>query len=308
VWDSGDSNKLDFMAEYCATDARACLELAKHFLYLQTELSKLLHMTLFDVSRATASQLVETLLLRKAFERNELVPNKPSGSEIAAREREPVQGAFVKMPFPGVYENIAVLDFKSLYPSIIISHNVDASTFNCDCCTREEGFISPQGHKFCAKHKGIIPEVLASVLSERTKVKSALKNVPRDSQEYQLLYARQWGLKIFANSMYGLMLHPRFRWYSRAAGESTTAWGRHYIQETIRKAEESGFNVLYTDTDSTFILFKPGDEEKIKEFQRAINKELPERMELELEGFYPRGIFVSKKQEAEKGEIGRAHV
>ncbi len=301
VWDSGDEKQLDFLAEYCVTDARACLELAKHFLYLQTELSKLLHMTLFDVSRATSSQLVESLLLRKAFERGELVPNKPSDAEVAAREREPIQGAFVKMPFPGVYNNIAVFDFRSLYPSIIISHNVDASTLNCDCCSREEAFVSPQGHKFCAKNKGIIPQVLDAILSERIKVKSALKNAPRDSREYELLYARQWGLKIFANSVYGLTLHPHFRWYSRAAGESTTAWARHYIQETMRKAEEEGFRVLYGDTDSVMILFKPGEEEKLKEFQKRINEELPEKMELELEGFYPRGIFVSKKQEAEKG-------
>jgi len=301
VWDSGDEKQLDFLAEYCVTDARACFELAKHFLYLQTELSKLLHLTLFDVSRATASQLAESLLLRKAFERGELAPNKPSGRELVEREHEPVQGAFVKMPLPGVYDNIAVFDFRSLYPSIIISHNVDFSTLDCDCCTREEAFVSPQGHKFCSKRKGIIPEVLSSVLNERVKIKKALKNVSRDSREYQLLYARQWGLKIFANSIYGLTLHPRFRWYSRAAGESTTAWGRHYIQETIRKAEKEGFRVLYSDTDSIMISFNPSEKEKLEEFQRSVNESLPRDMELELEGFYPRGIFVSKKQEAEKG-------
>lgn len=298
TWDEGTTKELDFLAEYCLNDAVACLRLANHFLHLQLELSKLVGLPLVEVSRATASQLVESLLLRRAFERNELVPNKPSSEEIRGREENPIQGAFVKTPPAGVYENIAVLDFKSLYPSIIISHNIDVTTVGCDCCSEKEAFVSPQGHKFCAKRKGIIPETLGFVLDERFKLKSEMKKLSKDSAEYKALDARQWGLKILANSFYGYLLYARSRWYSRKGGEATTAWARQYIHETIAKAENAGFRVLYADTDSLFLEYPKGGEEKINAFKKSVNDVLPERMELELEDFYPRGVFVAKKQES----------
>jgi DNA polymerase I len=299
IWDSGTQKERDFLAEYCLVDAVACLGLAKRFLPLQLELGKLVKMPLIEVSRATSSQLVETFLLSKAFERNELAPNKPNADDIDSRQGM-VEGAFVKTPDAGMYENIAVLDFRSLYPSIIISYNIDSTTFNCDCC-KNDGFVSPQGHRFCKKRKGIIPEMLEEVLKERAKVKKQMKGVDENSEEYKVLDARQWSLKILANSTYGYLLYARSRWYTREGGEATTAWGRHYIQDTFRKAEERGLKVLYGDTDACFLLYK--NKQDVFDFQKKINSELPEAMQLELEGFYPRGIFVSKKikGEEEKG-------
>ncbi len=291
IWDSGSQKERDFLAEYCLVDAVACLGLAKRFLPLQLELGKLVKMPLIEVSRATSSQLVETFLLSKAFERNELAPNKPSSEDIDARQGM-VEGAFVKTPDAGVYENIAVLDFRSLYPSIIISHNIDSTTLNCDCC-KGDGFVSPQGHHFCKKRKGIIPEMLEEVLKERAKIKKQMKSVDEKSEEYKILDARQWSLKILANSTYGYLLYARSRWYTREGGEATTAWGRHYIQQTLQKAEEFGLKPLYADTDSAFLLYS--SKEKVVAFQKKINAGLPEAMQLELEGFYPRGIFVSRK-------------
>ncbi|MBS3070388.1 ribonuclease H-like domain-containing protein [Candidatus Micrarchaeota archaeon] len=297
IWDTGSQKELDFLAEYCLTDAIACIDLTKNFLHLHLELGKLVQMPLVEVSRATASQLVETYLLSKAFVRGELAPNKPSSADIYSRQ-SPVEGAFVKTPDAGLYENIAVLDFRSLYPSIIISHNIDVTTFDCDCCTKAEAFISPQGHKFCKKRKGIIPEMLEEILAERAKIKKEMKKFDSSSSEYKALDARQWGLKILANSTYGYLLYARSRWYSREGGEATTAWGRHYVQDVLKKAEEFGLKPLYSDTDSTFLLYE--SKEKVLEFQKQINASLPEAMQLELEGFYPRGIFVSKKAKGEE--------
>lgn len=201
TWDSNNQEDLEHLAEYCRIDSKACYELTKHFLHLQVEMSKLTGLTLFETCRATASQLVEALLIRKAFLRNELVPNKPHGEEIQARVSEPIQGAFVKVPNPGIYDNIAVLDFKSLYPSIIISHNIDAQTIDCDCCNEKEAFLSPQGYKFCSKNRGIVPSMLEEVLSTRFKIQGEMKKLDKESEEYKQLFGRQWGLKILANSV-----------------------------------------------------------------------------------------------------------
>ncbi|MFH1443056.1 MAG: DNA-directed DNA polymerase [Candidatus Micrarchaeota archaeon] len=305
VWDSNDPQKLNHLADYCENDAVAAFRLANHVLPLETELSRLTGMTIFDASRSTSGQLVEMLLMREAFNSGEIILSKPRYEEVQKRSANPVEGAFVKLPNPGVYENIAVLDFRSLYPSIIISHNIDSSTLNCKCCSKEEAFVSPQGHKFCKRKKGLVPRVLQNVLNARFQIKDKMKKMKKEgkseSVEYRQMDARQWALKIVANSMYGYLLYARSRYYSREAGESVTAYAREYIQKTMEKAKEAGFEVLYGDTDSIFILYgKVSDEKKVHDFQHAINSELPETMELELEDIYPRGIFVSKKQE-EKG-------
>lgn len=300
IWDSGSTKDLDYLAYYNRDDSLACLAVANYALPLQIEMSRLTGNLVFDTSRASAMPLVEPFIMKKALERGELIPSKPAYSEND--KLPPVEGAFVKIPNPGVYENIAVLDFKSLYPSIIISHNVGPDSYNCDCC-KDDGFVSPQGHRFCKKYKSIIAETLGNILDSRFAIQKKMKTLKdKESDEYKQLYARQWSLKILANSVYGLTLNPRFRWYTREGGESTTAWARQYIQDTMKKAEAVGFEVLYGDSDSTFLLYK--NEKEVLEFRDAVNKTLPERMELELEDFYPRGLFVAKKGEAGKDGKG----
>ncbi|MFH1106649.1 MAG: DNA-directed DNA polymerase [Candidatus Micrarchaeota archaeon] len=307
IWDSDDNERLAHLAKYCQVDADAALQLSQKMLPLEVELSRVSGNTLFDTVRSRPGQLVEMLLMREAFRSGELIPGKPKGGEVGDREDNPVEGAYVKLPSPGLYENIAVLDFRSLYPSIIISHNIDPSTLNCSCCTEKEAHLSPKGHRFCKKKQGLIPRVLKRVLAERTRLKDEMKALKKkglneDSAEYVEAFAKQWALKILANSVYGYLLYSRSRYYSRECGESVTAWGRHYIMETLEKAGAAGLNPLYSDTDSTFLQFgKPGDEHKVEQFRKEINASLPEEMELELEDIYPRGIFVSKKQGEEKG-------
>ncbi len=283
----------DVLVEYCLDDSKACLELLDFVTPLEVELSKLGGIPLFDASRNAASNFVESILMRKSFERNTIIPTLPKDESFKERYSNPIQGAFVKMPNPGIYDNIAVLDFKSLYPSIIISYNIDPSTLNIDC---EDSFVSPQGHRFCKTKKGLIPLVLENLINARTEVKKEMKKFGDESLEYKSLFARQWALKIVANAVYGYMVYPRSRFYSRECGESVTALARKYIMEVNEMAEKKGFKVLYNDTDAAFLLYDKGEEKKIEDFREEINSVLPGKMELELEDFYTRGVFVAKKQ------------
>ncbi|MEM3030964.1 MAG: DNA-directed DNA polymerase [Candidatus Micrarchaeia archaeon] len=292
MWD--DARLRGELADYSLSDARATLELARLTLPLQFELCRIAGLPLSDVVGATSGQLVEALLLRRAHAAGAIAPNKPSAEEAAAREREPIAGAFVKMPTPGIYDNIAVFDFRGLYPSIICSHNVDPATLDCECCVGD-GHLSPAGHRFCAKKTGLIPAVLAEIIQKRAAIKKEMRRLAPGSEAWRALDARQQALKIYANSFYGMFRYARARWYSRACGESVTAWGRHYIQETAAKAEEAGFRVLYMDTDSLFLLLGDKTRDDALAFMKHINAALPGNMELELEGFYARGVFVTRK-------------
>lgn len=300
-WDKGGA-QLDELAEYCRGDSQACYELAQYSMPLEMELSRVSGLTFFDASRATTGQLIESVFLREAHEAGVISPNRPRAEELEEREDTPIKGALVKTPEAGVYENLAVVDFKSMYPSIIISHNVDPAALDSRCCGGKDVHTAPEGQRFCKKHIGLIPIVLRKVLEARAAVKAQMKKAKDGSPEHKRLYARQWALKIAMNSAYGYLLYPRSRWYSRPCGEAVTAWGRFYIQDIAKKAEDAGFKVLYYDTDGAVLQFdKRGGEASVKKWVEKMNDELPEAMELELEDFYPRGVFVSKKQQEPVG-------
>ncbi len=296
MWQTWDSGDIDHLCEYSLVDAELAFEIAKRFLPLEIEISSVAKMPLFQTTLSTSGQLVENLLMYQATQRNQLIPKKPVGDAIYERANAPIQGAFVKLPEPGIYENIAVLDFRGLYPSIIISYNIDPGTLV------EEGkdcFISPTDAKFSKKERGLVPAVLEYLVDKRGEIKNKIKKIDPKESEYIALNARSQALKILANSHFGYLGYARSRWYSRQCAESITAWGRKHITETIENAENEGMTVLYSDTDSVFLLYD--DKKKIIDFIKKINKTLPEKMELELEGFYPRGVFVSKKGGEKRG-------
>ena len=293
--------------EYSMSDADATLELGLELLPLFVELTHIVGQSLFDVSRMTPGQLVEWLLIAEAHKQGELVPARPVGEEYGERLEETYVGAYVMEPVKGLHEDIVVFDFRSLYPSIIVSHNIDPSTFNCECCKAGEATRVPElDYRFCKKRKGFIPVTLERLIKTRAKLKEDLKQHKRGSKGHQSLNAQQMALKIISNSFYGMLGYPRARWYFKQCAESVTSFGRYYIHRTIEMAENFGLNVIYGDTDS--LMCKLGDntsrEEAIK-FLKQVNQSLPGIMELELEGFYPRGVFVTKKRYAMIDEEGR---
>lgn len=291
-WD-GTQQDLENLADYSLADSLALEELYKFFIPLETEISKIAGTTLSESCISTTGQLVEYLLMRNAYRNKEFIPNKPSDKEINWRNDNPIEGAYVKTPEAGIYKDLAVFDFRSLYPSIIIAHNIDPSTLYKG---KEPGdyHVSPTNAKFRKSPAGIVPTVLKILLQERSEVKKAFKKDPDNKS----LAARSTALKIIANSFYGYLGYARSRWYSRECAESVTAFGREYIAKTMESAEKHGFKVIYGDTDSIMLLRGEKSKEEAKKFLEDVNKSLPESMELELEDFYSSGVFVGKRTAA----------
>jgi DNA polymerase I len=289
IWDN-EGNDLKELAKYSLGDAVSLNELFDFFIPLEIEVSKVSGTTLGEASISTTGQLVEFMLMKNAHENNHVIPNRPDEHEINARIENPFEGAYVKEPDAGIYDNIVVFDFKGLYPSIIISHNIDNFTL-CEDCEDEDVFIAPDGTKFRKNIEGVIPKVLKYLFDERNRVKKIHKQNPDDKR----LTARYQALKILANSFYGYMGYPRSRWYSRKCAASVTSYGRQYITDVISKAEKKGFKVLYADTDSIFLVLNEKKKKDAEIFVQGINSSLPSGMELELEDFYLRGVFVGKR-------------
>ncbi|ASJ09860.1 hypothetical protein A3L12_00345 [Thermococcus sp. P6] len=226
-----------------------------------------------------------------------------------AVEKEYYEGKVYDLTLEGspYYFANGVLTHNSLYPSIIVTHNVSPDTLEREC---KNYHVAPVvGYRFCGDFKGFIPSILEELIETRQRVKRKMK-ATIDPVERKMLDYRQRALKILANSYYGYMGYPKARWYSKECAESVTAWGRHYIETTIKEAEGFGFKVLYADTDGFFATIPGEKPEVIKkralEFLKHINKKLPGMLELEYEGFYMRGFFVTKKKYAlidEEGHI-----
>jgi len=294
------------LLEYSMSDADSTLELGLELLPLFTELTRVVGQALFDVSRMTPGQLVEWLLIAEAHRRNELVPARPVGEEFEERLEETYVGAYVMEPVKGLHEDLVVFDFRSLYPSIIVSHGIDPSTFNCKCCKPSEATRVPElGYHFCKKQKGFIPELLRRLIEVRAKLKAELKRHKHGTREYRSLDARQTALKIISNSFYGMLGYPRARWYFKQCAESITSFGRHYIHKTIDMASDFGLEVIYGDTDSLMCKLNGKGRDEAQRFLKQVNESLPGVIELELEGFYPRGVFITKKRYAMIDEEGR---
>lgn len=297
-WDKAADELSDY-AKYNLKDSRLTYDLCEKVLPNLIELVKLVGQTIKDVNRMSFSQLVEWYIMRRAADFKQFIPNKPHHAELSKRMDDRIKGAFVYEPKPGLYENVAVFDFRSLYPSIIVSHNISIETLNCDCCKEKEKVpLESKEIWFCKKKQGFFSTVLEEIITRRMRVKEIMKTA--DKKKKIFLDARQESLKVLSNAFYGYLGFFAARWYSKDCARSVTAYGRYYIHKVIDAAKGKGFTVLYSDTDSIFLHLERQSEKEALKFCEEINTTLPGMMELEYEGTYMRALFVGIKM-AEAG-------
>ena len=242
VWDEG-KEKIGEYCRYNLHDAVLTYKLCEKMLPSIIEFVKIVGLPVYDINRMGFSQLVEWYLLRQAPNYNEIAPNKPNYNEIGKRKMQTYRGAFVYEPEPGLYKDITVFDFRSLYPTIISSHNISPAMLNCECCKGKEVTPTEEKYWFCTKKKGFIPAMIEELITRRMRIKEMMKE-----EKNVFLEARANSLKLLANSFYGYLGFYAARWYSIECAKSVTAYGRFYIQKVIDKAKAEGFKVLYSDS------------------------------------------------------------
>ena len=265
---------------YSMQRARAILKAFEALRDFVFNLSALTYMPADYVLTASAGFRVENYLMSLAIRSGELIPRRTEVIHVS------YPGGLVKEPIKGLHEDVAVLDFRSMYPSLMIKYNISFDTLSPD-----GEYVAPNGYRFRAEPEGFLPKALKTLLEERRKIQDLLKRLPPDSVEARILDARQRVVKIIANAIYGYTGWTGARWYSREVAEATTAWGREVISSTIRKAEDLGMKVVYSDTDSVFLKNYEGRLEKLVEW---IEKDLG--LEAKLEKVFRRVIFTEAKK------------
>ena len=255
-WDNG-GEELDNLFDYSLDDVLSTLKIAEQTLPLNLELTRIIGQPLFDVSRMATGQQAEWFLVKQAYFDGEVVPNKQGANFLDRANAEDNEGGYVREPETGLHENLVQFDFRSLYPSLIISKNISPDVMVLGDVENEDDYnISPEhGLKFKKSPQGFIPSVIDKILQERFRLKREMKE-SQDETEKKSLNVQQQAIKRLANTMYGIYGFPRFRWYSFECAKAITSWGRQYIKSSIKKAEEFGFYTIYADTDGFYAKYQ----------------------------------------------------
>jgi DNA polymerase-2 len=169
---------------------------------------------------------------------------------VAAHDGSTMGGGAVYEPVPGLWEQVAVLDFKSLYPSLIRTFGLDPLLHLADpppdAASRDDLLVAPNGAVFErpvqeGEGGGILPALLDELFPRREAAKERGDRVA------------SYAIKILMNSFYGVLGTSACRFYDPELANAITSFGRAVLAEAKRRAEAAGFHVLYGDTDSLFV-------------------------------------------------------
>jgi DNA polymerase I len=283
-----NKQKRPILLKYSEENAASIMGITDAMLDFAIQLSALVGLPLDHVGTAAVGFRTEWYLTREAYRINELIPKRQERPYI------PYTGGMVTAPKPGMHEDVAVLDFKAMYPNIMITYNVSPDTYiPPDEPEPKNGvYIAPEvKYRFRKEPAGFYKTVLTHLIQARDEIRSRLKKLSSKSPEYRALDARQKAVKVITNAAYGYTGWIGARWYIKPVAEAAAAWGRETIQKTINHAQKLGLQVIYSDTDSIFVTNEPV---KIEKLSQEIEKTLG--LEIKPDKTYTRILFTEAKK------------
>lgn len=243
------------LADYNLKDSKMVLEILEKTGVLRLTIKRSL-LTGIQLDRVKGSiSAFDSLYLRELRKKGYVAPSAKFGER-----EERIKGGYVMKSKPGIYDYIIVCDFKSLYPSIIRTFNIDPFTHVPDC--KGKNLIkAPNGACF-RKEKGILSDMIQMLWIARDEMKK--KNDTTAS----------YAIKILMNSMFGVIANPIFRFHSIDIANAITYFGQHLIKLTAKKIEDKGYEVIYGDTDSIFVNLHVTSESEANKKGLKIQKEI----------------------------------
>jgi DNA polymerase I len=255
----------DILSWYNLKDSILTLDLTKFNNSLVWNLIILLcritKMPIHDTVRRQISTWIQNIFYFEHRRKKALIPRrseirdvKPGGILSSKFDDEKFLGAYVVKPVPGIHFDVVVMDFASLYPSIIKEYNLSYETVLCPHKDDEDNLVKGTPYHICTHKMGIFAYVVGFFRDIRVKyfkLKSSDKNLTEKQRNYNQTI--QQALKVFINGSYGVFGSQNFPLFCLPVAESTTGIGQYSIKQTIKKAEELGVKVLYGDTDSVFL-------------------------------------------------------
>jgi len=255
------------LAKYCIKDAELTLRLTTFnddlLIKLLVAVCRISRLALEDISRFGVNQWIRGILyfehrrLKALIPRRSELQEKGSASTTAIIKEKKYRGGLVVEPVLGIHFNVIVVDFASLYPSIIKIHNLSYETVNCphlQCKSDPKQHIQNTAHWICKEKRGITSLLIGSLRDLRVNYYKYLsKDKSLALEERQLYSVVSQAIKVILNAAYGVMGAEIFPLYCLPVADATATIGRSTTSNTIERCKQIGIEVIYGDTDSLFL-------------------------------------------------------
>jgi DNA polymerase-2 len=261
------------------------------------EIARLTQLPVQHQARSSIGSALSSMQLSWAFRHGYLIParkREPEEFKSAATLLLADRGGLIFQPVMGYHEQIAEMDFVSMYPTIMVEHNVSPETVNCHCCRNTA--VPELDYTICERREGIVPSTLRTVVRKRSaykKMKKALKAA--GNEQWHLYDRRQNALKWMLVTCFGYLGYKNARFGKIEAHETVNAYSRDAILQAKEVAEARGFRFLHAIVDCMW-LSKPGATEADYEALAATVR-AQVGIDISLEGIYRWILFPSSKMD-----------
>ncbi|CAB3220978.1 unnamed protein product [Arctia plantaginis] len=266
------------------------------------------------------SERNEFLLLHAFTEKNYIVPDKVYGKKAAAdddneeqegnntvskkqgKKKAAYSGGLVLDPKKGFYDKLILLmDFNSLYPSIIQEYNICFTTIKRKVASSSDDDVANLVLPTSNTDLGVLPTQIRKLVESRREVKKLMKTPDLSPEQYMQYNIRQMGLKLTANSMYGCLGFTHSRFYAKPLAALVTMKGREILLDTKEIVQKSNYDVVYGDTDSLMINTNCLDYDNVFKIGVDLKKEINKKykqIELDIDGVFRYLLLLKKKKYA----------
>jgi len=284
------------------------------------ELARLAKIPVQRMARTSPGTAITSMQLDRAFQDGILIPwrkGEPEQFKTAWDLLVADKGGLVFQPKLGIFEEVAEIDFASMYPTIMAIHNISAETVLCRCCANHR--VPEAGYTICEKREGIVPKTLKPILTRRAWLKGKIKEsegrkqnaegredcgIDKENQEKREIYNRkQTALKWMLVTCFGYLGYRNARFGRIEAHEAVTAFGREKLLQAKEICEEEGFELLHAITDSLWIRKKGLHEKEVLELCQKIGEATG--ITMSLEGVYRWVAFLPSKGNRENPVANR---
>lgn len=263
------------------------------------EISRIAAVPVQRAARCTIGTSLSSMQMGWAWKHDILIPMDKQQAEDFRPATDLLiadKGGLVYEPEVGWHENIAEYDFTSMYPEMMVRHNISPETVNCPCCPDNK--VPEIGHHLCRRKRGLVPSVLAPILEKRAKYKALAKaGGPHAAAYKRRADAHKWCLVC----CFGYLGFKNARFGKIESHECVNAWGREVLLKAKEAVESRGLHLLHALVDSLWVKVKPDAD--LEELRLAIEREAG--CPLALEGVYKWLRFCPSQQDPKSGVPGR---
>lgn len=304
----GDISELpiETLAMYCLKDADLTYRLTSFndslLMKLIIVIARIGRLSIDDIARFGVNQWIRGMLYYEHRLNGFLIPRrdelqeKGTASTTAIIKEKKYRGGLVVEPKLGIHFGVVVVDFASLYPSIIKVHNLSYETVNCvhqSCKEDPNQKVPGTTHWICKINRGLTSLLIGSLRDLRVNYyKHLSKNKSITPEERQLYNVVSQAIKVILNASYGVMGAEIFPLYCLPVADATAAIGRVTTTSTIERCKEIGIEVIYGDTDSLFL--KNPSSNKVEEISLWARTRLG--VDLEIDKQYRYVVFSELKK------------